>query len=108
MITVGILVAYLIAVIVLRCAPGSAGDADWRIILGLGGVPALVAVVLRSHMPESPRWLMLHGRYDETRAAFGRLGMAVTDEEVRYAADELTRQDRQRQQKTQWTRGVRR
>src|SRR3984957_13862765 len=46
MITVGILVAYLVAVIILRIAPGSAGDADWRLILGLGGVPAVAAVVL--------------------------------------------------------------
>jgi MFS transporter, SP family, arabinose:H+ symporter len=108
MITVGILVSYLVAVLILRAAPGSAGDADWRLILGLGGVPAVAAVVLRSHMPESPRWLMLHGRFDETRAAFGRLGMEVTDHEVRYAAAELARQEQQYRQKTQWTAGVRR
>ena len=108
MITVGILVSYLIAVIILKAAPGSAGGADWRLILGLGGVPALVAVALRSHMPESPRWLMLHGRYDDTRKAFGRLGMDVTADEVRHAADELAGLERQRQRKTQWTRGVRR
>src|SRR5215472_2747560 len=108
MITVGILVSYIVAVIVLKAAPGSVGSADWRLILGLGGVPALVAVALRSYMPESPRWLMLHGRYDDTRKAFGRLGMDVTDEEVRYAADELAGQEQQRRRKTQWTAGVRR
>ena len=108
MITVGILVSYLVAVIILKAAPVSAGGADWRLILGLGGVPALIAVALRSHMPESPRWLMLHGRYDDTRKAFGRLGMDVTVDEVRHAADELAGLERQRQRKTQWTRGVRR
>ena len=108
MITVGILVSYLIAVIILKAAPGSAGGADWRLILGLGGVPAIAAVALRSHMPESPRWLMLHGRYEDTRKAFGRLGMDVTDEEVRRAAGEVTGQERQRQSKSQWTTGVRR
>jgi SP family arabinose:H+ symporter-like MFS transporter len=108
MITVGILVSYLVAVIILKAAPGSAGTADWRLILGLGGVPALVAVALRSHMPESPRWLMLHGRYDDTRKAFGRLGMEVTDDEVRQAADQLAGQERERRRKTQWTAGVRR
>jgi SP family arabinose:H+ symporter-like MFS transporter len=96
MITVGILVSYLVAVVVLKVAPGSAGGADWRLILGLGGVPALIAVALRSHMPESPRWLMLHGRYDDTRKAFGRLGMDVTEDEVRHAADELAGLERQR------------
>jgi MFS family permease len=108
MITVGILVSYLVAVVILKAAPGSAGGADWRLILGLGGVPALIAVALRSHMPESPRWLMLHGRYDDTTKAFGRLGMDVTVDEVRHAADELAGLERQRQRKTQWTRGVRR
>src|SRR5579862_7991000 len=108
MITVGILVSYLVAVIILKAAPGSAGNADWRLILGLGGVPALVAVALRSHMPESPRWLMLHGRYEDTRKAFGRLGMDVTEDEVHRAADELAGQERQHRGKTQWTVGVRR
>jgi MFS transporter, SP family, arabinose:H+ symporter len=108
MITVGILVAYIVAVIILKAAPGSASSSDWRLILGLGGVPALVAVALRSHMPESPRWLMLHGRYDETRKAFGRLGMDVTEDEVRHAAEEVHGQERQRRGKAQWTAGVRR
>src|SRR5215831_13359574 len=107
-ITVGILASYIVAVIVLKAAPGSVGNADWRLILGLGAIPALVAVALRSYMPESPRWLMLQGRYDDTRKAFGRLGMDVTDEEVRRAADQLAGQEQQRRRKTQWTAGVRR
>jgi MFS family permease len=59
-------------------------------------------------MPESPRWLMLHGRYDDTRKAFARLGMEVTDDEVRQAAGELAGQEQQRRRKTAWTAGVRR
>jgi sugar porter (SP) family MFS transporter len=108
MITVGILAAYIVAVIVLKAAPGSAGNADWRLILGLGAIPALIAVALRSHMPESPRWLMLHERYADTRKAFGRLGMDVTEDEVRSAAEQLYRQQRQQKARVQWTRGVRR
>jgi MFS transporter, SP family, arabinose:H+ symporter len=108
MITVGILVAYIVAVIILKADPGASGSSDWRLILGLGGIPALVAVALRTHMPESPRWLMLHGRYDDTRKAFGRLGMEVSDDEVRRAADQLAGAERERQRKTQWTAGVRR
>jgi sugar porter (SP) family MFS transporter len=108
MITVGILVSYIVAVIILKADPGGAGNEDWRLILGLGGIPALVAVALRSHMPESPRWLMLHERYEDTRKAFGRLGMDVTTDEVRRAADQLYQQQRQQQGRVQWTRGVRR
>src|SRR5215469_547737 len=108
MITVGILVSYVIAVIILKAAPGSAGNLDWRLILGIGGIPALLAVALRSKMPESPRWLMLHGRFDDTRKAFGRLGMEVTDDEVRLAGDQLRAAEQQRRRKTSWTAGVRR
>jgi len=108
MITVGILTAYLVAVIILKADPRGAGDEDWRLILGLGGIPALIAVALRSHMPESPRWLMLHGRYEDTRKAFGRLGMDVTTDEVKSAADQLYAQQRQQKARVNWTRGVRR
>jgi len=51
---------------------------------------------------------MLHGRYDDTRKAFGRLGMDVTDDEVKQASAELIGQERQRRRTTQWTAGVRR
>jgi sugar porter (SP) family MFS transporter len=106
MITVGILVSYLVALVVLKAAPRSAGGLDWRLILGLGAVPALVAVALRARMPESPRWLMLNGRYADTAKAFGQLGMEVREEEVRQAAEELAQVEQTR--KTAWTAGVRR
>ncbi len=62
MITVGILASYLIALVILRLAPGSATSSGWRLILGLGALPALIGVALRARMPESPRWLMEKGR----------------------------------------------
>jgi sugar porter (SP) family MFS transporter len=108
MITVGILVSYLVALLILKVAPHDAFDADWRIILGLGALPALVAVALRARMPESPRWLMLHGRIAETRKAFGQLGMEVTEDEVRQAAGEIARTDLQQRRKSLWTPGVKR
>jgi MFS transporter, SP family, arabinose:H+ symporter len=108
MITVGILVSYLVALIILKVAPGSAGGADWRLILGIGAIPALVAVALRARMPESPRWLMLNGRYADTAKAFGLLGMEVSEEEVKQAADELAQAEQARRRKTAWTVGVRR
>lgn len=74
MITVGILAAYIVALVILKLAPGSAGGLDWRLILGLGAVPAIVGLVLRARMPESPRWLMLQGRYADTKRALGHLG----------------------------------
>ena len=108
MITVGILVSYLVAVVILKVAPHEAGGLDWRLILGLGAVPALVAVALRARMPESPRWLMLNGRFADTSKAFGLLGMEVTEEEVRAAADVLARRQEEQEHKTLWTPGVKR
>jgi MFS family permease len=93
-------------VAVLLLLPNSAGNLDWRLILGIGAVPAVLAVALRSKMPESPRWLMLHERYADTAKAFGQLGMETTEEEIRAAAEQLRSAQEARQRKTQWTRGV--
>ena len=41
MITVGILVSYIVALIIFSALPGSAATVGWRLILGLGAVPAL-------------------------------------------------------------------
>jgi SP family arabinose:H+ symporter-like MFS transporter len=106
MITVGILVAYLVALVILRLFPGSAGGADWRVILGLGAVPALIGVALRSRMPESPRWLMRHGKYEEVRGALAELGVEASVEQVQATARRL---DADRGgPRSRWTPGVRR
>jgi MFS family permease len=40
----------------------------WRLAFVIGGLLALVIVYIRRFMPESPRWLMTHGRPDEALA----------------------------------------
>jgi SP family arabinose:H+ symporter-like MFS transporter len=104
MITVGILVSYLVAVVVLLTLPNNAGNLDWRLFLGVGAIPAILALALRSKMPESPRWLMLHERYADARQAFARFGTEASDEEIRAAAEQLRDRQIQQQRKTQWTR----
>lgn len=37
----------------------------WRWLFIIGGVIAVIALVARLELPESPRWLALHGRLDE-------------------------------------------
>ena len=108
MITVGILVSYIIALIILKIAPGSAFTADWRLILGLGAVPALIGLALRTKMPESPRWLMRHGDYEGVRKALATFGTEVSLQDVEYTARELDEADRREQRRTNWTAGVRR
>lgn len=37
----------------------------WRFAFGIGAVIGIGVLVLRHHVPESPRWLMVHGRVRE-------------------------------------------
>src|SRR5260370_27543594 len=41
----------------------------WRGLFALGVLPALMAFVIRVWVPESPRWLISKGRYEEARTS---------------------------------------
>jgi MFS family permease len=38
------------------------GDVGWRVAFGLGVLLGLVILLVRRNVPESPRWLFIHGR----------------------------------------------
>lgn len=64
-------VGYLVSVVVAYVLVDVAG-ASWRWVLATSVVPAVVTLVARLGLPESPRWLMGRGRVDEARAIADR------------------------------------
>ena len=57
---------------------------SWRWTLATSAIPALVVLGLRIGLPESPRWLMQHGRTDDARVIIERY---LGGEEHRAEAD---------------------
>lgn len=45
----------------------------WRVAFIVGGALAVIVMAMRRFIPESPRWLMIHGRHDEAEAIVARI-----------------------------------
>jgi sugar porter (SP) family MFS transporter len=110
MITVGILIAYLVALLIFKLSPGSATDVGWRLIFGLGAVPAILGLILRFEMPESPRWLLRKERWEDAQKAFAKLGTEVSVESIERTGRKLAEVDRKGETKgfRGWSPGVKR
>lgn len=65
-VTVGILASYLVDY-------AFAGAGLWRWMLGVGVVPAIALFIGMWFVPDSPRWLVLHGRDQEAAQALRRI-----------------------------------
>ena len=73
---IGLLVVALVSVYVVP-------HWGWRWMFVIGAIPALVAIPMRTVLPESPRWLASQGRNDEADLALTRIeNTAVRDGKV--------------------------
>src|ERR1700745_4176186 len=63
---IGLLVVALVSVYVVP-------HWGWRWMFVIGAIPALVAIPMRTVLPESPRWLASQGRSDEADLALTRI-----------------------------------
>ena len=68
----GILVAYLSNYLL-----AGLGAHSWRLMLGVQAAPALVFLLCLFRVPESPRWLLLHGRLEAGRAVLRLINPAT-------------------------------
>ena len=52
----------------------------WRLAFGLGAILAVGILVVRRNVPESPRWLFIHGREEESERIVSEIEGTVRDE----------------------------
>ncbi|MTH65681.1 MFS transporter [Paracoccus shanxieyensis] len=62
-----------IALAILALVAANFGPDAWRIIFFVTGIPALIGVVLRFYIPESPHYLNKTGKSDEARKVLQRV-----------------------------------
>ena len=59
------------------------GQSGWRWMFWAGGIPAIVFFILVFFIPESPRWLATHHRYEKASAVLTRVaGEAAAQKEI--------------------------
>lgn len=83
-IVVGILAAQIVNLMIAQPVPEDAtmdlireswnGQTGWRWMFGAETVPAFLFFLLMFFVPESPRWLIKYGKYDQAEKILARIG----------------------------------
>jgi MFS family permease len=88
-----------LAAVVLLDTALFAADVGWRLAFGLGAALGVGILLVRRNVPESPRWLFIHGRNEEAEEVIGRIESEVskdTGEELSIPEDSLVVEPRER------------
>ncbi|MEB3052020.1 sugar porter family MFS transporter [Mycolicibacter sp. MYC123] len=78
---IGIIVGYLAAYLL-------AGAGNWRAMLGLAAVPAVLVALLLARIPDTARWYLIKGRVDDARRTLSRIEPGV---DAQRELDEISR-----------------
>ncbi len=90
MIIIGIFMSYLVAMVIFLLIPGFAYSIDWRAILGLAIIPAIIALIYRAKMPESPRWLILNKKFEKAKKTLKYFEINANDSDLNYTYNVLS------------------
>ena len=80
-------------------SPAFPPDVGWRITFGIGAVLALSIMLVRRNVPESPRWLFIHGREEEAERIVRQIEQDIereTDEKLEQVDDTIEVRQREK------------
>lgn len=79
---VGIIIGYLVAALLADVND----QYNWRLMLGIAAVPAIILLPFLLRLPETARWYMLRNRRDEARKS---LSVTDPDSDIEHELDEM-------------------